>query len=192
MTGLSFLTIGITLVFCLWLSSVLRNLMKNSSYRMNKQPSPYVKALAGIAITILLTLWLGIPALKKWQADKLVNELCDKYGGSKIYEAVKLPADKFDAFGQAILPPDIKYANAHDSYYYDISKNDVRGNSSSMQPRDLVVWRSETKIIRAADKKVMARLISYTRRGGDAASPFNPSHYSCPSEGFPQNAFIRQ
>lgn len=158
---------------------------------MNKQPISHTKLLLGIAAVVLLSLWLGIPMVKKWQADNLVNELCDKDGGSKIYEVIKLPAEKFDAFGQAILPPDIQYAKVHDSYYYDISQDDIRGNSSSTQPRDLVVWRSETKIVRAADKKVMAKLISYTRRGGDAASPMHPSHYSCPSGGFPENAFIR-
>lgn len=157
---------------------------------MNKQPISHTKLLLGIAAVVLLSLWLGIPIVKKWQADKLVNQLCEKNGGTTIYEVIKLPAESHNDNWLTNLP-NSKYAKPSDYYYYDVSKRDISGNSASAQPRDLVIWRSETKIVRAADKKVMAKLISYTRRGGDAASPMHPSHYRCPSGGFPENAFIR-
>lgn len=145
-----------------------------------------------VAFTIFFSVWWGIPAFNKWRADKLVDELCAKDGGSEIYEVVKLPAEKFDLNGQAILPPSIKYAQAKDSYYYDFSTRNIKGNSGSVHINDLVIWRSETKIVRASDKKVMAKLVSYTRRGGDPIGPWHPSHHTCPKDGFPSNVFVKQ
>ena len=134
---------------------------------------------------------LGIPTFNKWQADKMVDELCAKDGGSEIYEVVKLPVEKFSPNWLVNLPS-IKYAKANDSYYQDFSTRDIAGRSDGTQVRSLVIWRSETKIVRATDKKVMAKLVSYTRRGGDPISPAHPSHYICPKDGFSGDVFVKQ
>lgn len=160
-----------------------------------KFPAPMLsrpKLWGWIAFAVLLSVWWGIPAYNKWRADKLVDELCAKDGGSEIYEVVKLPAEKFDAYGQAILPPSIKYAKVNDDYYYDSSIIEIRGKLDGAQIGDLVILRVETKIVRASDKKVMAKLVSYGRRGGDPISPAHPSSYKCPSGNFPQNTFAKQ
>lgn len=160
-----------------------------------KYPAPMLsrpKLWGSVVFAVLFLVWWGIPTFNKWRADKLVDELCTKDGGSEIYEVVKLPVEKFDAYGQAVLPPSIKYAKANDNYYYDFSTRDIRGKLDGTQISDLVIWRGETKIVRVTDKKVMAKFVSYSRRGGDPISPAHPSHYSCPSGGFPQNAFVKQ
>ena len=139
---------------------------------------------------VMLAIWLGIPTFKKWRADKYVDELCVKNGGSEIYEVIKLPAEKVDPYWVTNLPS-IENLRSED-YYYSSSRHDIRGNSGSGNLNDLVIWRSETKIIRAADNKVMAKLVSYGRRGGDPIGPWEPSQYVCPVGGFSSNLIIRQ
>ncbi|MHB9119794.1 MAG: hypothetical protein ACYC2R_16210 [Burkholderiales bacterium] len=159
-----------------------------------KFPAPMLsrpKLWGWIAFAVLFSVWWGIPAFNKWRADKLVDELCAKDGGSEIYEVVKLPAEKFDPNWLVNLPS-IEYAKTDADYYGVSSSHDIRGNSGSVHINDLVIWRSETKIVRASDKKVMAKLVSYTRRGGDSIGPWHPSHHTCPKSGFPSNVFVKQ
>lgn len=154
--------------------------------------SHHLKLLGYISFVVLFLAWWGIPTIKKWQADKLVDELCTQNGGNKIYEVVRLSADNFDLNGQAVLPPSEKHIQKNDNYYYDFSIKNIIGNSNGPHINDLVIWRSETKIVRVTDKKVMATLISYTRRGGDPIGPWHPSYYTCQNNGFPSSVFIKQ
>ena len=48
---------------------------------------------------ILLIAALLLSGCEKARLDQQVKELCAKDGGIKVYETVKLPADRFDQWG---------------------------------------------------------------------------------------------
>ncbi len=161
---------------------------------MNKRSTSFkvfqnYKFWIGIVLSIVFFIWWGIPTVNKWQADKMVDELCARDGGTKVYEAIKLPAEKIDAYWITNLPS-IENAKVDADYYGVSSRIDIRGDSSSAHINDLVVWRNESDIVHAVDKKVMARLVSYIRSGGDPIGPWHPSHYRCPKNGFSPNVFV--
>jgi len=106
------------------------------------------------------------------QLDEEVRRLCAIDGGIKVYETATLPAARFDRFGNVSLPFK-SLAKAEDEYYFELERIFLRRGNPEM-------WRSEERIVRARDQKVMGRSISYTRRGGDAPSPMHESSYSCP------------
>lgn len=127
----------------------------------------------------------------KAELDAEVRRLCAIDGGVRVYETVKLPAARFNKLDQVNLPS-IEYAEANTDYYYILTTTNIRGNSNSDRITDPAIWRSHYRIVRAADKRVMAELISYTRRGGDLPGPWHPTHYTCP-EGDPlRSAFSKQ
>jgi len=145
-----------------------------------------------IALLLLLPLATACASgPDKAELDAEVKRLCAIDGGVKVYETVKLPAERFNKLGQVHLPS-IEYAKEDTDYYYVLTTTNIRGNSNAEQTTDPVIWRSEYQIVRKADKKVMAELVSYTRRGGDLPGPWHTSHYTCP-EGDPlRGVFIKQ
>jgi hypothetical protein len=68
------------------------------------------------AIVLFFLFWQGLPAYNIWQADKLVDELCAKDGGIKVYETVTLPKERFNQWGQ-FLVLDRSVMNQNDEYY---------------------------------------------------------------------------
>lgn len=127
----------------------------------------------------LVGLWAGIPALKKWEADKLVDELCAKDGGVRVHETAEYP--------QAHLPPNwaakIPFKDRRkpsDEFYFVYTGNDIRGNRSSTDTSALTVYRIEIALYRTLNDKLLGVTVGYSRRGGDAIGPWHPSAYSCP------------
>ncbi|MCC8995956.1 MAG: hypothetical protein LM517_02605 [Nitrosomonas sp.] len=108
----------------------------------------------------------------KGQLDDEVRRLCAMDGGIKVYETVKLPAERFDKYGNV----DIRskgYTKQSDEYYLDGETIFlIRGN-----PRLL---RFNSKIIRVIDGKVMGEFIQYARSGGDLPGPWHESSFDCP------------
>lgn len=106
--------------------------------------------------------------------DAEVRRLCAVDGGIKIYEAVKLPPDKFDDYGQinffrptqgeSALGPEYLF-NRETTYYR-------KGNPE--------LWRTHYVIARRSDNKVLGELIEYSRRGGDLPGPWHESSFGCP------------
>jgi len=137
---------------------------------------------------MLLALWWGIPTYRKAKADAIVNELCVKDGGIKVYETVKLPASRFDQYGN-VRVPSFKYKKADDEFYYKTENTwIVRGAGD---PNDLVIWRGRYELYRSSDQTKLAESTYYARRGGDPPSPAHPSSYQCPEDvGVEKNVFI--
>ena len=50
--------------------------------------------------TILLAAAFLLTGCEKARFDQQVKELCAKDGGVKVYETVKMPAEKFNQWGQ--------------------------------------------------------------------------------------------
>lgn len=148
---------------------------------------------AGYVVVVIggLLTWIGMPEFNKWQADRVVDDLCTKDGGDRVYEVIKLPAGKFDSNWLVNLGG-IESARTGAEYYVASSIIDIQGDHNGADVGQLVIWKTDTKIVRAADRKVMAELVSYVRRGGDPIGPWHPSHYQCPKGGFVHEVFIKE
>ncbi len=127
----------------------------------------------------ILTVWLGVPTFSKWRADNLVDELCSKDGGIKIYETVMLPKERFNQWGQFNLP-DEKHQKLGDEYYRVWSTVNIKGRNEASDVGALAIYQHHILIRHAIDKKLLGEAISYTRRGGDPIAPSHPSSHSCP------------
>jgi hypothetical protein len=122
--------------------------------------------------TILLAAALLLAGCEKARLDQQVKELCAKDGGIKVYETVKLPAERFDQWG-TIRIPSKQDAKPSDDYYYERNTTYLKSGNPEM-------WRSNHRIIRASDGKLLGESIRYARRGGDMPGPWHESSYGCP------------
>lgn len=110
---------------------------------------------------------------EKDRLDREVKRLCAIDGGIKVYETVKLPAERFDQYGNVKIQSK-EYIKPTDEYYLDSETVFlIQGN-----PR---MVRFNTKIIRTKDKKVMGEFTQYARSGGDLPGPWHESSFDCPS-----------
>ena len=140
-----------------------------------------------IAIGAIFLLWWGVPTARKAYYDARVRELCAQDGGIKVYEQVKLPADRFDQWGGVRIPfasdakPSDEFVMHWDKEYYKKTKS-ISG---------LELWRDRFSIIRRMDSAVLGEAISYARRGGDPIQPWESSWYTC-SEELGEQALIRR
>lgn len=140
-----------------------------------------LKLWGAVAIAILLAVWLGVPTFNKWRADGLVDELCAKDGGIKVYETVTLPAEMFNKWGQFEIP-DEKAAKETDEYFRTWEITNIVGKRETSEFNELIVYRHHFKFHRKRDQKLLGELISYARRGGDPIGPWHPSSYACPNK----------
>ncbi len=78
------------------------------------------------SLTLLLAI-IALPLLSacatpsQIMADAEVRRLCEKDGGIKVYETVKLPAEQFDRYGR-IFVPDRKNVKPLDKYFVTIQR----------------------------------------------------------------------
>ena len=129
---------------------------------------------------------------EKNRLDQEVQRLCAKDGGVKIYETVKLPPDKFDRYGNVRIPSE-EDATKWDEYYYVRKRAYLKGGETS-QDYEARMWRTDHKIIRRSDGKVLGEYVSYVRRGDGFPGPWHPSYFGCPDLkdlGLNEKVFIR-
>lgn len=144
---------------------------------MKSNTSKIVK-LIFLSPIILILLAVAFCEVNKAYWDHQVKLMCEKDGGVIVYEKVEIskndyPNMKFISSGLPIIP------------FEDRSKHDdpfvISFNSLVINKIFPSVGRSETKIIRRHDSKVLSIKIGYTRSGGDFPTGFEPSHFSCRS-----------
>ena len=130
-------------------------------------------------ISLLLLLPLAAACASgpsKAELDAEVNRLCAIDGGVKVYETVKLPADRFDKRQHFInfyrptqeenaLGPE--YLFKQNIFYYR------RGNPE--------MTRQHYQISRRSDGKLLGETILYGRGGGDLPGPWYESGFNCPT-----------
>ena len=134
-----------------------------------------------LAKTLVLTLGaalLSAPLLVsngvKAYYDRQVRKMCAKDGGVRVYETVRLQAEKFDALKRRnYVLPDKSTATPADEYYVETDRYYFRQGTPEMSRR---LYR----IIRRSDKKTLGELIVYGRGGGDLPGPWHGSSFTCP------------
>lgn len=136
------------------------------------------KILISVAVLLFFTVWLGIPALNKWRADRLVDQLCAKDGGIKIYETVTLPKQRFNQWGQFEVR-DEKNVRPEDEHYSVWKITNIEGMHEFSGTGQMTIYQSHFRFYRVSDKKLLGESISYSRRGGDPIGPWHSSSHSC-------------
>jgi hypothetical protein len=131
------------------------------------------------AVAFVVSLLSGC---QKWQLDEEARRLCAKDGGISVYETVKRSTSNIDLKAGFALPPLGKQA-ASDQYAHEWTSQNVTSGNPSLR-------RDEFRIIRLSDGKELARLVSYSRVGGDMPGPWHESHFRCPV-GLDENALMR-
>lgn len=150
-----------------------------------------VQVLGAIVVVAFLVVWLGVPTFNKWRADRLVDELCAKDGGINIYETVELPQERFNNLGQVNLPTEENVKDSVD-YFQSCKSSNIEGDRNMEPVSRLAIWKTNCQVIRTADKKVIAELIMFTRRGGDPVGPWHPSSHICPRNSNWKSVFVKQ
>jgi hypothetical protein len=100
--------------------------------------------------------------------DARVRELCEKDGGVVVLQQVRA------AKGQSTAV-EIKAKADPKSLVYAES-----GRSTTLREGNPSVWRSEWQIVRRSDQTIVARVIQYSRAGGDFPTVANPTWLGCP------------
>ena len=118
---------------------------------------------------------LGLLAgCEKARLDQQVKELCAKDGGVKVYETVRLPAEKFNQWGQPNFFNPTQGENAlGPEYVFKEARHYYRTGNPQMS-------RRHYEIIRRSDDKRLAESIVYGRGGGDMPGPWHDSSFTCP------------
>lgn len=94
------------------------------------------------------------------QADKLVDQLCEKDAGIYIYERVKAPASYFKVPGEIPLTPYAQTPENSDHAY--VLKRVPPWYFRKGNP---AVVRTEVILVRQSDQKTLSRQVSYSRYG---------------------------
>ena len=132
-----------------------------------------VKSLVIFTVAAVIVAACATPS--QMSADAEVNRLCAIDGGIKVYETVRLLPEKFNQHGSIQIPDKAK-AKPTDEYYYE-------WNVDYLKRANPELWRSEHRIIRKVDGKLLGSFVRYSRRGGDMPGPWHGSSYSCPEIG---------
>lgn len=110
---------------------------------------------------------------EKDRLDEEVRQLCAKDGGIKIYERVRLSADKFDKSGSINFYHRISKDPLGPEYIFESRIDYYRKGNPEM-------WRNFYRVIRRVDGKVLGESVTYSRRGGDLPGPWHESSFGCP------------
>jgi hypothetical protein len=143
------------------------------------------KVVAAILLTPVVIVVAGIGGCEARKAyyDWRVRKLCEGDGGVTINERVRLSPDQAASMtvGGRVLSVPFKAEKRPDQDFY---REEVSQRIRASNPE---LTRSESRIIRAADQKVLGRRVVYWRRGGDFPSPAHDSSFSCPKRSFLEN-----
>lgn len=145
--------------------------------RANARNRLLPKTAAFLLLAMLLAGCMGYVPGRQAYWDAQVSKMCEKDGGTKIYEVVELPKAQYDRlrdkFGELNVPPDNSTTRETPFYRKDEITYLLEGNPA--------VRRYELAVIRRSDRKVLGKQVVYSRVGGDFPSPAHTSSFSCPN-----------
>lgn len=127
-----------------------------------------------VGFVILSAPWLISTGVKA-HYDRQVRELCAKDGGVRVYETVRLSAEKYDALKRVnFMLPDKTRTEPVDEYYSETDRYYYRDGNPEIS-------RRQYRIIRRSDQKILGELVFYGRGGGDLPGPWHGSSFTCPN-----------
>jgi hypothetical protein len=143
------------------------------------------KAIAAVLLTPVVVVVGGIGGCeaRKVYYDWHVRKFCEGDGGVTIYERVRLSPDQAASMtvsGRVLSVPFKAEKRPDQDFYREEDSQRIRASNPE-------IVRSESRIIREADQKVLGRRVVYWRRGGDFPSPAHDSSFSCPKRSFLEN-----
>jgi len=132
-------------------------------------------------LVLLLLLAIGFFEGRKAYWDYRVKEMCEKDGGTKVFERVSIPSTYLDKDGNIRIPakpstPDKPLhfeAKPTDLFYYETIDEPIMSGY-------LAVGKHTFNVVRASDRKILATMIVYSRSGGDFPTFAHSSSFSCP------------
>jgi len=140
--------------------------------------------MSRVNLLFVLIATVAISGCEKYALDRRMEGLCRKDGGVTVYERVVLPANRFDSDGRIISihknPPD--FEGVYGSEFRLLWSMTVIKDGNPVLGQGRLI-RSEHKLVRVFDGKILAISVAYGRSGGDLV-PF--PHFSskvCPSSG---------
>lgn len=140
-----------------------------------------------MAAWLAASFWYG--GGRKYYYDAEVERLCAIDGGIKVYETVKLSAEKFNQWGQPnFYNPTLKENALGPEYEFRFWIEHLRNDLPNLM-------RFESSITRKEDGKLLGKSVEYKRSGGDIPGPWQSSTYLCPLDAgevqLMENIFIR-
>lgn len=137
------------------------------------------------AASFLIVGVVGIPVLyllftiaNKAYWDARVRSMCLEDGGVALYETVDLSAPEYmrvsrDVNGIPFIPSESR-ANSEHKFYRTTSRDQKRKSGG------VIIVKSNYKIVRSSDRRVLSLSTSYSRLGGDFTTLGSPaSSFSC-------------
>ena len=128
------------------------------------------------AIVALPILVFGFYEGRKAYWDAKVREMCEKDGGVRILERVRISKADVEVLGHnnGKISVPIKEAAPRNAPVYSEMK------TTHLREWNPEVWRREVSVVRREDQKVVAAWVSYSRVGGDFPTFAHPSSRGCP------------
>jgi len=130
--------------------------------------------LLPLVLIAFLLLTLGFLEGRKAYWDNKVQKMCDKDGGTTVFEYVTISRDEAlrnNLTSNGLLKIPLK-SNGRFPFIYSNKTIEIR----SQEPR---VYRGETKLIRVTDGKTLAIMVEYLRVGGDFPSFSHSTSQNC-------------
>ncbi|QDX80639.1 hypothetical protein B9N43_04890 [Denitratisoma sp. DHT3] len=115
---------------------------------------------------VLLPVIAGCATSSQMAVDTEVRRLCAIDGGIRVYETVKLSADKFNQWGQVNFYRPTQGENALGPSYLLKHERRLLIKSQSEPSHELTMVREHFTVVRKADKKVLGETVLYGRGGG--------------------------
>lgn len=146
-----------------------------SGYRIPR--SGALAVVVSATLLLALTSCMGYVPGGKIYWDSRVDELCRKDGGVTVYETVTLRKSDYERLSQLLsveVTSSTRSTNSARPYIVHVTQTTIR-------ERDPEVGRSETKVIRRSDSRVLGQAVQYWRRGGGLPTGISEaSTYACP------------
>ena len=117
----------------------------------------------------------AVAALCRFSGVKRRMELLADIGGIKVYETVRLPAEKFRRYTQFLTTVPFQELKEDDEYYLVWNVSELKDGNPNLSS-------DHFQIIRRSDLRILGEATSYIRKGGDVPGPWHISSYRCPDK----------
>lgn len=137
--------------------------------------------MRNVILIAIIALTIPLGGCEKYELDRQMEKLCKKDGGVTIYEKITLPSDRFDSNGE-IIPIRPVHLNPEGVYGPEYRLITLRTTLKEGDPvrGEGRLDRTERRLIRLSDGKLLAVAVRYGRSGGDLIAYAHFSSKSCP------------